>query len=206
MDKEEKLKVLEDAFVHLRAKGIIRNYQEFAALLGISPTGLSKAKNGNETYLTKNLITKVQGLMDNINKGKPEEAGPDEVIPVLPTLARGGTLADFSEAVHLYECEKMLSPIRGADYAMQVTGDSMSPVYPNGSRIIIKKVFEDQFVEWGKVYVLDTDNGPVIKIIRKTDDTNVVECVSINPSYQPFTIPTKYIRGWYRVLCCLTLV
>ena len=60
------------------------------------------------------------------------------------------------------------------------------------------------FIEWGKVYVLDTENGAVIKIIRKTDDPEVVECVSLNPSYQPFQINTQHIRGWYRILMVMS--
>ena len=88
---------------------------------------------------------------------------------------------------------------------MQVTGDSMSPEYPSGSVIICKKINEKAFIEWGKVFVLDTDNGAVIKSVRKTENDNEVECVSLNPAYQPFRIGTEYINGWYRVLMVLSL-
>ena len=104
-----------------------------------------------------------------------------------------------------YECERIVSPIREADYAMEVTGDSMSPEYPSGSRIIIKKINSEDFIEWGRVYVLDTDNGPIIKQVRKTQDPRVVECVSLNPMYQTFTVRTDLIRGWYRVLMVMSL-
>jgi phage repressor protein C with HTH and peptisase S24 domain len=99
----------------------------------------------------------------------------------------------------------MVTPIKGADYAMQVTGDSMSPEYPSGSTILIKKINEKAFVEWGKVYVLDTINGAVIKKIRRTDEPGVIECVSTNPAYQPFTMETRFVNGWYRVLMVLSL-
>ena len=88
---------------------------------------------------------------------------------------------------------------------MQVVGDSMEPEYPNGSRILMKRVNEEIFVEWGKVYVLDTENGALLKEIRKTEKTDVVECVSLNPKYDSFTINTQYIHGWYRVLMVLSL-
>ena len=76
-------------------------------------------------------------------------------------------------------------------------------VRPTG--LLGKKINEKAFIEWGKTYVLDTENGAVIKNIRRTDNPEVIECVSLNPAYQPFTMETRYINGWYRVLMCLSL-
>ena len=125
--------------------------------------------------------------------------------PLLPTSARGGLIGDFAEAIQEYQCERVISPVKGATLAMTVTGDSMSPEYPSGSTVLMKKIDEDVFIEWGEVYVLDTTNGPVIKRIRKTPDPHVVECVSINPGYQPYTLDCRYINGWYRVLMVMSI-
>ena len=116
-----------------------------------------------------------------------------------------GTMVEFFQSVKEYDCERMISPIKGVDYAIKISGDSMSPEYPSGSLCLIKRVDEKQFVAWNEVYVLDTDNGAVIKRIRKTDKDGVVECVSINPAYQPFTIETSYIHGWYKVLMVMSV-
>ena len=78
-----------------------------------------------------------------------------------------GTLADLT---HKHTIVTGWS--KGADFD-QV--DSMSPEYPSGS--VIKKN-EKAFIEWGKTYVLDTENGAVIKNIRRTDNPEVIECVS----------------------------
>lgn len=198
MEKEEKLQYLNVCFAKALSIGKVKSKKEFASLYGINPSSLSAAMNGDEKYLTDNLIARLQADSTPIEIER-------EMIPVLPTDARAGTLADFADAIEAYDCERMLSPIRGADYAMQITGDSMSPEYPSGSMIIIKKINEKAFIEWGKTYVLDTENGAVIKTIRKTDDPQVIECVSLNPAYQPFTMETKYINGWYRVLMVLSL-
>ena len=205
MENSEKQRFIESAFHTLRTRGVVNTYQDFAKLLGVSRNSLSAAKNGNETYLTDSLVSKIQSALDYHTTPITEEELEREMIPVLPTDARAGTLAEFSESVEAYNCERMVSPIRGADFAMQVTGDSMSPEYPSGSVIICKKINEKAFIEWGKVYVLDTPNGAVIKSVRKTDDDNEVECVSLNPAYQPFRINTEYINGWYRVLMVLSL-
>ena len=205
MDKMEKLRRFESYFSILRARGIIKTQGDLATLIGVSNKSISAAKNGNETYLTESLLSKIDAAVNYYTAPATSEELEREMIPVLPTDARAGTLAEFSDSIELYNCERMVSPIRGADFAMQVTGDSMSPEYPSGSVIICKKINEKAFIEWGKVFVLDTDNGAVIKSVRKTENDNEVECVSLNPAYQPFRIDTQYINGWYRVLMVLSL-
>lgn len=199
---EDKRQYLQRIYALSVAKGLCRTQKEFAALLGTDHTNLSAAMNANPRALTGRFISRVREFA---GANGLEDGLPQESILVIPTGARGGTLGDFAESVSEYECERIVSPVRGADYAMLITGDSMSPEYPSGAQIIIKRVNEQAFIEWGKVYVLDTDNGAIVKQVRKTSDPEVVECVSLNPAYQPFEVPVKYIRGWYRVLMVLSL-
>jgi phage repressor protein C with HTH and peptisase S24 domain len=128
-------------------------------------------------------------------------------VPLLPISAQGGTLNDFVVSIKDSDCEKVISPIKGADFAISVAGDSMSPEYPSGSQILIKKINEKAFIDWGKVYVLDTCNGTVIKKIFPSDDkdTEKIKCVSINPEYPPFEIAFSDIHGVYRVLLCMSI-
>lgn len=200
----EKQDYLQSIFSLAKSRGKCHTQKEFAALLGVNDKGLSSAMNGNPKFLTDSLVAKVRAWADR-EAMNVEEVPIEETLLVIPTGARAGTLGDFAESVAAYDCERMVSPVRGADYAMQITGDSMSPEYPSGSQIIIKKINEKAFIEWGKVYVLDTENGAIVKQIRRCPDPELVECVSLNPAYQPFTIPIKYIRGWYRVLMVLSL-
>ena len=195
------------AFEAFKRKGLIKNWTDFADIIGVNRSVLSAAKNGDEKYLTDTLMSKVKAAYEKhiTPPEQSEECVTQEMVLVIPTGAMGGTLAEFAQSVSAYDCEKMISPIKGADYVIQVTGDSMSPEYPSGSMVLIKKINEKAFIEWGKTYVLDTENGAVIKTIRKTEDPEVIECVSLNPAYQPFTMETRYINGWYRVLMCLSL-
>ena len=200
---EEKQDYLKRVMSLATLRGMCRTQKEFAAILNVNEKGLSAAMNGNPRFLTDNLVSKVRAFSKENNLESDAPAEP--TLLVIPTGARAGTLGDFADSVKEYECERIVSPVRGADYAMQITGDSMSPEYPSGSQIIIKRINENAFIEWGKVYVLDTENGAVVKQVRRCPDPELVECVSLNPAYQPFTIPIKYIRGWYRVLMVLSL-
>lgn len=201
MSDEEKIAYVVESFNTLRARGIVKTQGDFASMLGIAERSLSAAKNGKDGYLTDSLLAKIKALMDKVDM----DAGKASAIPVIPVEAMAGTLVQFFEQVKEYDCERMVSPIKGADYAIKIYGDSMSPEYTSGSICLIKRIDERQFIEWGKVYVLDTDNGAVIKKIRKTERENVVECISINPNYQPFTIDTSFIHGWYRVLMVMSM-
>ncbi|MFI3322611.1 MAG: LexA family transcriptional regulator [Rikenellaceae bacterium] len=126
-------------------------------------------------------------------------------VPLLPISAQGGTLNDFVVYVKAEECEQIISPIKGVDFAMSVNGDSMTPDYPSGSQILIKRINERAFIEWGKVYVLDTCNGSVIKKIMPSETEDKIKCLSINTEYPSFDIHKDDIYGVYRVVMCMSM-
>ncbi len=105
------------------------------------------------------------GEMLNLPSSIDENIEEPTYVPLLPISAQAGSLNDFIVSVKDSDCEHVVSPIKGADFAMSVAGDSMSPEYPSGSQILIKKINEKAFIDWGKVYVLDTCNGTVIKSV-----------------------------------------
>lgn len=202
--KMEKIQRLKNAFNTLRSEGVIRTQKEFAMLIGANESSISRAMKEDERYLTDNLVEQAEAAVKK-HTNAPDPDAVAKAIPILPVEAIAGTMLEFFQSVKDYDCERMISPIKGVDYAIKIYGDSMSPEYPSGSLCLIKRIDEKQFVAWNEVYVLDTDNGAVIKKIRKTDKEGVVECVSINPAYQPFTIETIYIHGWYRVLMVMSV-
>lgn len=131
----------------------------------------------------------------------PEDSTSENIIPLLPVEAIAGGLQYWSRGVELADCRKVISPIPGADFAIQVSGDSMEPEIHNGTFVYIKKINERSFIPWGNTMVVDTENGVVVKKLYPVDsDTNVILAKSVNPDYPPFKIPTDSIYGIYRVL------
>lgn len=199
---------------------------DFARGAGIDPRNYSSIETGKRTVgervlrdicdaydINMNWLLTGEGEMLKNATDKPESnvdmsaAIPVEVIPLLPISAQGGTLNDFVVAVKDSDCERVVSPVRGADFAITVSGDSMAPEYPSGSQVIIKKINERAFIDWGKVYVLDTCNGVVIKRLMPADDGDAlkVKCVSINPAYPPFEVNLQDVYGVYRVMLCMSM-
>ena len=128
-------------------------------------------------------------------------------VPLVPTSAQGGPLNDFVTSIKENECERIVSPVKYADLAITVAGDSMAPEFPSGCKLLIKKINEREFIEWGKTYVLDTCNGTVIKEVRRGKSEDEIECYSINPDpkFQPFSVKFDDIYGMYRVIMCMSL-
>lgn len=123
-----------------------------------------------------------------------------DYVPLLPVEAMAGSLQGFSDGVALKDCRKVKSPVQGADWAIQISGDSMEPEYRNGSYLYIKKM-SGSFIPWGHTLVVDTIDGVVVKNIFPVNGTEeFIEARSINQKYPPFKIETSCILGLYRVL------
>lgn len=197
MELNVKLQALKDSYERCLATGVVKNQTEYAALLDISRTTLSSAMNASPKHLTDSLVAKAVKIANELD----QRINTNETVPIFPFSVRGGaSLNDISEGLTDAECERVVTPIRGAELAMEVVGDSMAPAYPAGARVLLKKVPDDSFISWGEVFVLDTVNGQVLKRILPTDEESVWELRSDNPAYPPFRIRTAQVRSVWRVL------
>ncbi|MFR9500822.1 MAG: S24 family peptidase [Rikenellaceae bacterium] len=191
---------------------------EFARFLGVPPQNLRnwyKRKTYDEIILISKipelnsvwLLTGEGSMLKNENNLAESENNSMQVqtVPLLPILARGGSLNDFTVSIHDTDCERIISPIQGADFAIQIAGDSMAPEYPSGSQVLVKRINEKAFIEWGKTYVLDTCNGSIIKTLMPSNSEGVVKCVSINTNYPPFEVSLTDVYGIYRVMMLMSI-
>ena len=200
----DKLTQLNELYAELRAQGRVHTQNDLAEFAGVHKSTISAALKGNPKYLTESLLSRITKRMMQV----PEDEATAFRVPMIPVEAHAGSLQDFAEAVNEYECESVISPVRGAAFAIQVTGESMAPAYPNGSKILCQRIDETAFIIWGNVYLLDTVNGAILKQVRKSETPGCVTCCSLNPApeYAPFEVECQHIRAWYRVLLIMSLV
>ena len=202
---------------YMEAKGLNDNKVTNELSLSVGLLGKSRKENRD---LSDKVIEQILNFYTDLNKvwlltgeGEMLQSGTHcaettdvaNKIPLLPVSAQGGSLNDFVVSVKESDCERIISPIKDAEYAMSVSGDSMSPEYPSGSQILIKRINEKAFIDWGRTYVLDTCNGTVIKRLFPTESKDRVICKSINPEYPPFEVCLADVYGVYRVLMCMSL-
>lgn len=122
--------------------------------------------------------------------------------------AMAGSLTGFDESgVYPTDCERIVSPIAGVDFAISVYGDSMTPDFPSGSRVMLKRIDPTIYIDWGNVFVLDTTNGIILKEVQPSGKEGSVTCHSLNPNgkYKDFDVPMSEIRAMYRVLACVSM-
>lgn len=165
---------------------------------------------GNTTAIAKNNSTITIGSNNQFYESKEskediKDKREENLIPLFPIDAAAGFLGGDAEQVMPYQCEMVSCPVSGATCAIRVSGDSMTPRFPSGSIVYLRKV--NTFIEYGRVYVLDTTDGAVLKEIHHNEDEDFLTCVSLNenPKFHPYVIPKNCINGTYKVLGTLIL-
>lgn len=192
------------------------SYRALAKELGLStPQSFYDIKSG-KVKISERLADKIQERF-NINKrwlltGDGEMMNERDVevyspntVPLLPIYVKGGSLQDFSDSVMEHDCERLISPVKDAEMAITVSGDSMTPEFPSGSYVFLKKINSRAFIEWGRTYVLDTVNGAIIKKVLPGPSEDCIICSSVNPEYKDFQVHLQDVFGMYRVLLMMAL-
>lgn len=125
--------------------------------------------------------------------------------PRIPYDAAAGTLTETVDGVAEYQCEQV--PIIGVfpryDFTIRIFGRSMEPEYFAGDEVACLRVNEKRFLQWGRVHVLDTTQGIVIK--RIYDNGDCIVCKSFNPEFPDFSIPKEDIRSYNLVVGSIRL-
>lgn len=115
-------------------------------------------------------------------------ASTKETRPRIPYTAAAGSLTSAVEGVMAEQCEQIPRIVAFPDYdfTIIIKGNSMEPKYEGGDEVACKRVDSTTFIQWGKVHVMDTSQGIVIK--RVYEDGDKIRCVSYNPEYPDFSI------------------
>lgn len=135
---------------------------------------------------------------DNVVKVAKAEPSADG-LPLVPIEAVAGFNGDDMPGVRLEDCLRYVVPefaAAGAEYLIRVSGSSMYPKYSSGDILACRRIPEIDFFQWGKIYVIDSSQGAMVKrIYQCEDDVACVLCKSDNDKYPPFTLPKSAIRS-----------
>lgn len=199
----------------LKASGT--SYAEIAGKLEVLPQYLNGILKGDRAASEK-MVSKFcvayginQNSLFNRFKGYDIETEEKQVvsqpqfnhisdrIPLIPIEAVAGFALKGDASVMDYEItEHYLVPefsVRGVKYLIRVSGSSMYPKYSNGDILACRPITDLSFFQWGKVYVLDTDQGALVKRLFEGRDDSCIECRSDNKEhYPPFQINRTSIR------------
>jgi len=163
------------------------------------------------------LITGSGSMLRFINEQETEQqngkvlASP-QGIPLIPVEAMAGyTNGDVQVMDYDIQEDYIITPElsgKGIKYLIRASGSSMTPKYNNGDLLACRPITDISFMQWGKVYVLDTDQGPLVKRLYQCNpaDDDCLECRSDNyERYPPFKIRKESIRRIAIVVAVLRL-
>lgn len=112
-------------------------------------------------------------------------------IPLIPIGAMAG-FGTGTEQIMNYDVSNYVVPEfteLSVDFMIRVKGSSMYPKYSSGDLVACKKLFtQDIFFQWNKVYVLDTEQGALIKRVKKGIDDQHLLLTSENSNYDSFEL------------------
>lgn len=179
----------------------------FADSVGIDRSQYSKIENGKLTP-TVNQLMEISSIykvsLDWLIAGKGEMQkkhedpihvmkGPaikktEETRPRIPMDAAAGSLSVALDGVTLNQCEQLpiIKAFSRYDFTIFARGNSMSPEYQSGDELACIYIKNTSFVQWGRVHVLDTTQGIIVK--RIFDAGESILCKSDNDQYSEFNI------------------
>ena len=133
----------------------------------------------------------VMGIDDRVVE--TEDVRRVNLRPRIPFDAEAGALSVIADSIALKDCEMLpvIPTFPRYDFTMPIHGDSMVPEFHSGDEVACRFIREKAFLQWGRVHVLDTRDGAVLKRIYEVPDG--ILCKSNNPANPDFVVPKEDI-------------
>lgn len=221
------------------AKGFTQT--QLGSMIGLGLRSYQKLESGEFPKFKTGIINKLDEILDSnlyelIYEHNDEEINSSNISKKTPYLkerqrkklnteentimfydanARAGTQAE-AEILPVKKSEGVLhisDLFKGSQYAIRISGNSMTPSYPAGAIIGIREI-QDKQITPGSVYVIEKGSDLWIKRLYYSNDdqtTGMFECISDNTMkfetgpiagkycYPPFDIKIDDIRKLFKV-------
>lgn len=170
-----------------KLENILKVYPELSATWLLTGRGdtlkQTSGADGDPSRASKDLDT---GSIDRTNPGATR--------PRIPFTAAAGGLSMVAQTATTGECEQVpvIPTFPPYDFTIIIEGDSMAPLYLSGDELACRFVYGADEINWGKPYIVDSDEGAVFKLLY--DGGNVVLCRSINPEGPTYEINKRDIH------------
>ncbi|HVY19426.1 MAG TPA: helix-turn-helix transcriptional regulator [Bauldia sp.] len=177
---------------------------------GLDPTTFNKSKrsspDGRPRWPSTESISKILaatgteiGAFLGLAEGR-ESRRPLRLVPLLG-LAQAGAGGFFDDGGFPagQGWDEIAFPASSGDniFALEVSGDSMLPLYRDGDTIIVQR---DSQTRRGDRVVVKTNDGEVMAKILHKKTAKSVELASLNPAHKSRTIPVRDIEWMGRII------
>lgn len=175
-----------------------RTINEIISISKATGISLSELLGSNEIPLLKkeNDIPHIKILESDIQEGTLDGT---PVYDIDATCGPNNRSIDFTKdiivgSVNLPEIDK-------DSKIVFASGDSMLPLISNGDRVVIREIESWDFIYYGQIYLILTNEYRMVKYIRKhpTNDKEYVILRSKNPEFDDIELPRREIKRLFVV-------
>lgn len=177
---------------------------------GLDPTTFNRSKrfaaDGRPRWPSTESIAKILEATRSdiaaflgLNQKKTTASRPVRFVPLLG-MAQAGTGGYFDDGGFPIGQGWDEIPLPGTGenvFALQVSGDSMLPLYREGDRLIVER---DATCHKGDRVVVRTLEGEVMAKVLHRKTSRLVELLSLNPSHENRTLAMKDIDWMARII------
>lgn len=183
-----------------------------AKVAGLDPTALNPSKriskDGRGRWPSTESLAKIleatgESFNDFIAMGGAFVQVSSRPAPTLPLLglAQAGAGGFFDPAGFPtgegWDQVQLPLPNEPGVYALEVSGDSMLPLYRDGDRVVVSI---NEQVRRGDRVVVRTKDGEVMAKVLARQTANVIELHSLNPLYPPRLFEMKDVEWIARII------
>ena len=184
-------------------KNLRLTQQAFADKLGVSRNTVLNYEKGETIPHSKSIILHTMLTESKISDAAvyfSDSKTKKESIPLLPIDAFAGIGESNVTGVNFDTIEeRYVVPLFNGmkvDFMIPVRGSSMYPKYSSGDVVACRLVNDLLFVQWNKVYVIDSvSQGIMMKRLKKSEKDQYMICKSDNKEYDEFEVPKEDIRS-----------
>ena len=170
---------------------------------GVGADKLEKILNAfpelNRTWLLTGEGSMLRNNNNESNETYENNETNNHTLPLIPIAAVAGFNGLDIPGIPLTQCPQYSIPDfieQKAEYLIRVSGSSMYPKYSSGDILACRRIQEITFIQWGKIYVIDSQQGAMVKrLFEIPDDPEQILCKSDNPQYPLFQLPKSEIRS-----------
>ena len=176
---------------------------EFSRRIGVSPAYITSMRKSIQPDKVERIKEEfpdhdIDWLLTGVKKSPPPQVA--DTRPRIENQYAAGGGNEALDGVTLAQCEQVpvVPMFPNYTFTMRVTGESMQPYINPGDEVACLKIEESSFLQFGRIHVLFTSQGVMVK--RIFDEGDGIRCVSINDAFPDFVIPKKEIYSYNLVI------
>lgn len=208
MDKDSAFARFKQSIEYLRSKGKAWTDEEVHQLSGLQRPHVTAMRNGDYVRITEGNLKKfAAAYSDYINadwlingEGRMENISRT-MRPHYDAKVSAGFMDGISDGKMSAEFRALVPGMKDYDFTIDTKGDSMLPRIEEGDVLLCRKALDRLNPPIGKICVIDTKEGFVVKeILKNGEDCITVHSLNPEPQYHDYTIEHTNILGTAEVM------